>query len=80
MNMENILQINKGKLEDVNMQLVEFENSRILTDHVQKSPRTMFCSAQDGYNYMLKIVSEDGPNSLLLSSKSSYPSIQPGIS
>ena len=38
MNLENIPQLNKGKPSDVNMLLVELENTWISTDYAQKSP------------------------------------------
>ena len=38
---EHIPQINKEKLKDVNMDAIEIGNTRISTNYVQKSPRSL---------------------------------------
>ena len=43
-NLWNKLQIGIEKPKDVNMSLVGLANTRISTDHAQKSPRSLFCA------------------------------------
>jgi hypothetical protein len=64
-NLQNIHQSNKEKLKDVNMQLVDLGNTRILTDYAQKSSRTLTqtCEGVTSLNVgTLMSGTEDDPN------------------
>ena len=52
--LENLPQIDKDKLKDVNMQPVRHGYMRILTDYAQKSPHTL-----SSYDYLIYYQSED---------------------